>query len=469
MLLTITYRGDHATDLGFLLFKNPKRPQEFELNYGKAYVFYPEASDRVCTAALLLDIDPIDLARGKVGSREGGLFDYVNDRPYVSSSFLSTAIARVFGTAMTGRCDKRPELVERELALTATLSTLPCKGDTAMLGRVFEPLGYTVSFETSVLDEKYPQWGDGKYVDLTISGKVRLQNLLRHLYVLIPVFDRRKHYWIGLDEVNKLLRHGEGWLEAHPEKKFITDRYMGGRRNLARIAMEGLQLDRMDEGQAGAVTQEEPFEEAEAAPKAPNLNTRRLSAVVQALKDAGASSVIDMGCGEGNLLSLLVKERGFARIAGMDVSWQALEWARRRLHLDQLPDAQKGRITLFQSSLTYKDERFCGYDAACMVEVMEHLDEGRLPAFEQVLFGETRPRTVVLTTPNLEYNKNYASLGEGELRHGDHRFEWTRKQFEDWAHGVAGRYGYTVALSQIGEEDEAHGTPTQMGVFTLCE
>lgn len=469
MLLTITYRGDHATDLGFLLFKNPQRPQEFELSYGKAYVFYPEAGDEVCTAALLLNIDPIDLARGKVGAKDGGLFDYVNDRPYVSSSFMSTAISRLFGTAMTGRCDKRPELVEQELDLTATVSTLPCTGNTEMLNRVFEPLGYNVSFDCSVLDPKYPEWGDGKYVDLTISGRVRLQALLRHLYVLIPVFDCKKHYWIGRDEVDKLLRHGEGWLEAHPEKKFITGRYMGGRRSLTRIAMEGLQLDRMDDGQAGAIALEDPLDEAEAVVKPPNLNTRRLTTVVQALKDAGATSVIDMGCGEGNLLSLLMKDHSFSRIAGIDVSWQALERASQRLKLDRLPDVQKNRVSLFQSSLTYKDERFCGYDAACVVEVIEHLDENRLSAFEHVLFGEAKPATVVLTTPNLEYNENYLFLNKGNLRHGDHRFEWTRKQFENWAWDVSERYGYKVAISQIGDEDDIHGTPTQMGVFTLCE
>lgn len=468
MLLTITYRGEKATDLGFLLFKNPQRPQAFELSFGKAYVFYPEVGDDVCSAALLLDIDPLDLARGKVGSRDGGLFDYVNDRPYVSSSFLSTAISQVFGTAMTGRCAKRPELVESELDLTASITALPCKGDLEMLNRVFEPLGYSVAYKSTVLDEKYPEWGEGKYVDLTLRGKVRLQALLRHLYVLIPVFDRKKHYWIGRDEVDKLLRHGEGWLEAHPEKNFITNRYMGGRRSLARLALEGLQLDRMDDGQAGAVAREEPEDEENAAPKPPNLNVRRLTAVVQALKEAGASSVIDLGCGEGNLLALLLKDRGFLRIAGMDVSWTALERASQRLKLEWLPDVQKNRITLFQSSLTYKDERFSGYDAACVVEVIEHLDENRLSVFEQVLFGEARPQTVVLTTPNLEYNENYAFLYEGKLRHGDHRFEWTRRQFLDWTRAVAERYGYNVTVSQIGDADENNGTPTQMGVFTLC-
>lgn len=464
MLLTITYKGERATDLGFLLHKNPQRPQVFDLSHGKAYVFYPEANENTCAAALLLDIDPLDLARGKAGSRDGGLFDYVNDRPYVSSSFMSTAISKVYGTAMTGRCDKRQELADSALDLTAAVTMLPCRGETAMLERVFAPLGYAVAFTTSELDEKHPEWGGSRYVDLTISGDVRLQDLLRHLYVLIPVFDRQKHYWVGKEEVEKLLRHGEGWLEEHPEKEFITRRYFARKQGLARLA-----LDRLDNGEAGAgvtVVDAEEADESDETIKKPSLNSRRLTAVVEALKEAGATSVIDMGCGEGNLLQLLMKEKSLAKIAGMDVSFSVLERAYQRLKIDRMPELQKNRLTLFQSSLTYKDDRYAGYAAAAVVEVVEHLDHNRLAAFEQVLFGATKPPVVVLTTPNIEYNENYESLTEGSLRHGDHRFEWTRAEFRQWGDKVATKYGYTVVYSDIGDEDETRGTPTQMGVFT---
>ena len=122
MLLNITYEGNDTTKIGYLLYKNPSRPQIVDLNHGKAYIFYPELSDERTTISLLLDIDPIDLARGKVGSTVGGLFDYVNDRPYVSSSFMSTAISRVFGTAMTGRADDYQELSDSPLNLTAEIT-----------------------------------------------------------------------------------------------------------------------------------------------------------------------------------------------------------------------------------------------------------------------------------------------------------------------------------------------------------
>ncbi|MCL1914673.1 MAG: 3' terminal RNA ribose 2'-O-methyltransferase Hen1 [Eubacteriaceae bacterium] len=445
MILTITYTGKDTSDLGFLLFKNPNRPQVFQLSFGKAYVFYPEVSDERTTAALMLDIDPIHLARGKPGSRDGGLFDYVNDRPYVSSSFMSTAISRVFGTAMSGRSDERQELSDCALDLSARIAMLPCRGDQEKLASVFEPLGYETSYEPFVADDAFPGWGESKYVNLVVSGKVRLRDLLKHLNVLIPVFDLQKHYWVGEDEVKKLLRLGEGWLGEHPEKAFITSRYLNRRRALASMAFEQLAEGRMEPATA----------------REPNLNDKRLESVVEILKKSGASRVIDIGCGEGSLLALLVKDPQFASLAGVDVSLAALKRAKTKLRLEGASESMASRISLFQGSLGYKDSRFSGYDAACVIEVIEHLDPSRLAAFERVLFEYAQPGLVVLTTPNKEYNQNY---GIG-LRHGDHRFEWTRDEFHKWARLVAGKHGYEVSFSGIGDIEGVLGAPTQMGVF----
>ena len=464
MLFTITYTGQNTQELGYLLHKNPYRPQSFELNYGHAYVFYPELSNERTTAALLLDIDPIDLARGRIDSGGGGLFDYVNDRPYVSSSFLSTAISKVFGTAIAGRADEHQELSDSCLDLTAGLTMLPCRGSPEMLNRVFEPLGYKVSYEVFDEDENFPVWGKSRYVNLVISGKVRLRDLLKHIYILVPVFDRQKHYWIGGDEVEKLLRIGGDWLSNHPEKEFIAGRYLKHLRPLVNKAFE--RLVSSDEGS------EEGFPDALAAEEIPEkklrLNTRRLGSVVAALKNSDTKSVIDMGCGNGALISLLLKEKQFAHIAGMDVSHMALEYAREKLGLERAGDSLRERITLFQSSITYKDIRFEGYDAACVTEVVEHLDPPRLTAFEKVLFGYAKPPLVILTTPNREYNIRYENLNESTLRHSDHRFEWTRAGFQQWAKNVAEKYSYTVQFSEVGDSDEALGAPTQMGVFTKC-
>ena len=219
MLLTISTTHQPATDLGHLLRKNPARVHSFSQSYGTAHVFYPEASVERCTVALLVDIDPIGLVRnrrGPAGERRT-LEQYVNDRPYVASSFLSVAIADVFSSAMAGKSKERQELAETPLPLQANIAVLPCRGGDVFLRRLFEPLGYKVSAERFPLDEKFPDWGESSYFKVALDALIPLRQLLSHLYVLLPVLDNDKHYWVGDDEVAKLLRHGEGWLAAHPE------------------------------------------------------------------------------------------------------------------------------------------------------------------------------------------------------------------------------------------------------------
>ena len=457
MLLTITYTGENTQDLGYLLHKNPSRPQEFALHYGKAYVFYPEVSDTRTTAALLMDIDPIDLARGKIGSAEGGLFDYVYDRPYVCSSFMSTAISKVFGTAMSGRSKERQELADTPLCLTARIYMLAAANQN-MIPEIFEPLGYTTEVETFLNDDKFFRWGQSRYVNLTLTGTVRLKELLNHLYVLIPVFDMQKHYYISSEEIDKLLSHGQGWLKEHPKREYIASRYLNRRRGLVNKA-----LARLNDESAP----EEP-EREEVKENKPKLNQLRLQMVTDAVLSCGAKSVIDMGCGEGSLVRMLIRQKQLEKVAAFDVSFSALERCRAKLKIDRMHETLENKLELFQSSLTYRDKRFEGFDCACVIEVIEHLDESRLAAFARVLFGFSRPRTVILTTPNIEYNANYEHMKENSFRHGDHRFEWSRDQFSAWTRGICEEYGYTAEIKEIGETDREKGAPTQMGVFALC-
>lgn len=474
MLLTITYAGKQTQDLGYLLHKNPYRAQSFDLSFGNAYVFYPEVSDEKTTAALLLDINPIDLARGKLGSREGGLFDYVNDRPYVSSSFMSTAMVKIFGTAMNGRCDKKQELADTPLDLTACIHMLPCRGTEELPKEIFEPLGYTVEAKPYILDEKFPDWGSSAYIDLTLRGTVKLSDLLNHLYVLIPVFDKQKHYYISADEIEKLLKHGEGWLTNHPERNKIVNRYFGYNRRFANRAIDRLiESEPVDAADLNdeAEEQEEELEAAEPVEvkeRRISLNKQRLEAVKNAVIESGASSVIDLGCGECRLTSMLLEEKQIKRVCAADVSVRVLEKAKSYLRYDRMPPFKKDKLTLMQASLTYKDLRFSGFDAACVVEVIEHLDPQRIPAFERVVFEVAVPNTVIVTTPNKEYNAKYEFLCEGSLRHNDHRFEWTRAEFAEWTEHICETFGYTVERSEIGEIDEELGAPTQMGVFRRC-
>lgn len=464
MLLTITTTYSPATALGYLLHKHPERFQSFDLSFGKASVFYPEASLERCTAALLLDVDPVGLVRKQPGQGYQ-LEQYVNDRPYVASSFLSVAIAQVFGSALAGRCKDQPELAQTPIPLIAKLSVLPCKSGEAFLRRLFEPLGYTVTTEVQALDEQFPDWGNSPYFTVELQGTVRLQDLLSHLYVLIPVLDDEKHYWVGDDEVDKLLRHGEGWLATHPEQQQIAKRYLKRQGRLVRTAIAQL----VEEDNSDPDDTQEKHELEEAAVEKPiSLNQQRLEAVLAVLKASGARRVLDLGCGEGRLLKELLQDKTFEEIVGVDVSYRALEIAQERLHLDWLTEQQRQRIKLIQGSLTYRDQRLSGYDAATVVEVIEHLDQPRLAGFERSLFEFARPTTVVMTTPNFEYNVKFENLPAGKLRHKDHRFEWIRAEFQAWANRVAERFGYRVEFLPVGLEDAEVGAPTQMGVFTLA-
>lgn len=466
MLLTITYRGtaeSPATDLGYLLHKNPGRLHELELSFGKAYIFYPEASEGSCTAALLLDVDPVGLVRGRTGSSGEGfsLEQYVNDRPYVASSFMSVALAKAFGTALSGRSKERPDLAEAPLPLTVHIAALPCKEGDDFLRKLFEPLGYQVTLEGYQLDEKFPEWGASPYYTVELAGQVRLRDLLTHLYVLIPVLDDEKHYWVGEDEIEKLLKFGAGWLAAHPEREAITNRYLKRQRHLTTAALARLAEGTPDDDVAEEV---HDLEETLVEEKI-SLNRQRLGSVMSVLKASGAKRILDLGCGEGRLLRLLLEDRSFTEIVGVDVSYRVLEKAKERLHMDRMPERQKERIKLVHGSLTYKDARLSGYDAAAVVEVIEHLDPPRLAAFERVLFEFARPGVVVMTTPNREYNSMWESLPAGRFRHRDHRFEWSRAEFQGWATGVAEKFGYSVRFLPVGPEDAVVGSPTQMAAF----
>lgn len=466
MLLTITTTHSPATDLGYLLHKNPARFQSFDLSFGEAHVFYPEATPERCTAVLLVEVDPIQLVRGKdsAGGEGFGLQQYVNDRPYVASSFMSVAIAEVFGTALQGRSKDRQALADTPIPLQATLAVAPVRGGEVFLQRLFEPLGYAVQAEGYPLDERFPEWGSSPYYKVEIAGAVRLRDLLSHLYVLIPVLDDDKHYWVGQDEIDKLLRHGSAWLPSHPARDVIADRYLARQRSLTREALARLTL-------LGEATDPDEVEESHAREEAAieeriSLHEERHGAVLAVLRAGGARSVLDLGCGEGRLLQALLPDRRFERITGMDVSHRTLERAARRLRLDRLPAVQRERVSLLHGSLTYRDRRLEGYDAATVVEVIEHLDPSRLAAFERVLFEHARPTTVIVTTPNIEYNVTWESLPAGKLRHRDHRFEWTRSEFHGWAERIATRHGYRVRVVPIGPEHPEFGTPSQMGVFT---
>ncbi len=464
MFLSLTTTTKPATDLGFLLHKNPDSVRSVPLWFGQAHVFFPEATEERCTAALLLEVDPVGLVRRRGrGVEAGSLEPYVNDRPYVTSSFMSVALAKVFGTAMSGRSADRPQLAETPIPLEVNIPVLACRGDADLVQRLFEPLGYDVSASGIPLDEQFDEWGMSPYLDVRLETTARLADVLNHLYVLLPVLDDLKHYWVTEDEIEKLLRRGEGWLRSHPESELIARRYLRHQEGLAREALARL----LEEDQTDPDLSEQLRDrEEEQVEERIGLRDQRIGAVLAALRGAGARRVLDLGCGDGRLLQAMLRDGSFEKVVGVDVSFAALERAARRLHMNEMPPKQRERIELLQSSLTYRDRRMEGFDAAAVVEVIEHLDPSRLGAFERALFGVARPTTVVITTPNAGYNVRFERLPAGSLRHRDHRFEWTRAEFQDWAERAGERYGYAVAFLAVGPEDEEVGPPTQMGVLS---
>jgi 3' terminal RNA ribose 2'-O-methyltransferase Hen1 len=471
MLLTISTTQNPATDLGFLFHKHPDRVQVFEMTGGRTHIFYPEATEQRCTIALLLDIDAINLVRQlKAPSGNLALQHYVNDRLYVASSFMSHAISSVFASALNGKCEKRPELVEQKMPFEVCISVVKVKGGEGFLRTVFEPLGYEIEAKNYILDDVFTEWGQSNYFTLMLRNTLTVKELLSHLYVLLPVFDSEKHYYIGKDEVEKLLAKGEGWLLTHPHKEAIVKRYLRNIGSLTKLAMSQLieVVEKSDDLEIEDDLNENlPPSVLATKEKRKNLHVQRLECALEVLIKSGASSVLDLGCGEGRLTQMLMKIGQFDKILGMDVAISELQKAKERLYYDTLPPRQKERIKLIQGSLTFRDKRLEGYDAAALIEVIEHLDLERLSSLERNVFEFAKPKTVVVTTPNGEYNINYDNLNPDHFRHDDHRFEWSRTEFKAWTSKICEKYGYSVAISGVGENDEIVGTPSQMAVFNL--
>ena len=459
MLLTITTTRAPATDLGYLLHKHPGRVQSFEVASGTAHVFYPEAADGLCTAALLLEVDPVALVRGTGDS----VTHYVNDRPYAASSLLAVALKRVFGTALTGRCEARPELAATPIPLEIRVPALRCGGGPELAGRVFGPLGWDVRASPVPLDP--PEWGASPYLDLVLTGTVRLADALNHLYVLLPALDDAKHYWVAGDEVEKLVRAGSGWLAAHPEKELIARRYLAHRRELTELALARLaDADDLDPADLDNAVPDDtvPGEEAPAL-----LAARRREAVLAVLREAGVRSVADLGCGDGALTAALLRDSAFTRVVATDVSARALRMAARRLKPDLMPESAAcpaGAVPVLAdlpgraAGGTGRGGADGGYRAR---------GPARLAAVERAVFGLAAPGMVVVTTPNREHNAEYGMPG-GALRHPDHRFEWNRAEFGEWASRVAAAYGYRVRMAAAGPVSAAAGPATQLAVFTAA-
>jgi len=453
-----------ARDLGHLLHKHPDRVHVRDVGTGALTVFFAERDDAQTRAVMHHAVDPVALVRGKAGpgsgarggSGEGLLAQYVNDRPYAANSLLSVALGRGIGQALSGRSRERPELAVRALPFEIRVVSLAVHGDADLVTRIFAPLGYAV--EALALGET----GLRAVFDLRLGITARLCDVLGQLAVLVPVLDDAKHYWVDDTEIDKLLARAGPWLAAHPERDLIMRRALKHRRDLVDTARA--RIDAEAALQADSVQGETVA--AGLRPQGRRLHDARLDMVAGIIAQAGARSVLDLGCGEGRLIRRLLAAPAIKRILGVDPALRLLETAHARLDLDGAGEALRRRVQLQPGSLTYADRRWRGFDAAALVEVIEHIEPARLPALEAALFGDARPGIVVVTTPNRAHNAAFAGLDPGDLRHHDHRFEWNAAEFGAWAGRVAAAHGYGFEIRPIGEADPVHGAPSQCALFT---
>ncbi|MCC5884498.1 MAG: methyltransferase domain-containing protein [Halomonas sp.] len=196
-----------------------------------------------------------------------------------------------------------------------------------------------------------------------------------------------------------------------------------------------------------------------------DLHQERLQQVAALLRGSGARRVLDLGCGSGGLLQYLLRDPQFEQVVGLELSGELL--AQAKMRLEKLPGSEHGRLALICGSYAEPRPTLAGFCAAAMVETVEHVPPGKLSQVERAVFGVLRPGRLVLTTPNHDYNPLFG-LARGEFRDPDHRFEWTRDRFRDWARGVASRNGYRVSLSGMGEWHPDLGQPSHLAVFELA-
>ncbi len=461
MFLALQAQISPGQDLGYLLHKHPDAHYQQESSLGLAHVFYPEVLADSATAVLMLEVDTIGSLRSK-RKQHLGMEQYINDRPYVAGSLLSVAIAQHLGSALNGHSRERPERVDEALPLTLTLAAVASRGGPEWFQTLFEPLGYQWQVEryaypgvqsTSDID-KSPE---SPYYTLTLKHCLPLNQALSHLYVLLPVLDRHKHYFYGPDEVDKLLRHGQGWLEKHPAQEQIAQRYLAHRRSFATDALQQLMAE---------PTPAPDHSSRESQLEAPlTLNQLRIQAIVDFINSKNPHRVIDLGCGEGRILEAILKQTHTPQVIGVDVSPQELERAEKRLKLEWMTESQLERLKLYQSSALYRDQRLAGADCLLLIEVIEHLESYQLERLARVVFGESAAQNILITTPNRDYNSVFG-MAINQLRHPDHRFEWSQSEFKDWCQQQAERYGYTLQIDGIGPQDPESGHPTQSACFS---
>ncbi|MDN4617361.1 3' terminal RNA ribose 2'-O-methyltransferase Hen1 [Paenibacillus sp. PsM32] len=479
MYLTIKATGEHANMISHLLAKNPHNLYDRTEKGARVRLVYTSFEPHDTEAILFVTPDPIELVKGTPDHYD--ITQYINDRELAVSSLFCSYIRPALGTALNGK-PKADYMnwVDYQFDLQMTFGPVASDLPDHVVESLFQPLGYEVQMERGEIDYSFDLKNRSTVRHIQISGQQTLQQMLRQVYILIPVLDNYKHYYINEDEIERLRRYGEGWLSTHPQHDLMIKRSLRFAPLIKEYEQQVANDASMDtllteisthsvEDATAQAESAEPLEiidglETTIEPPVVRLNELRYRAIVEQVSLLPQrKQVIDFGAGEGKLSVRLGQIEGVEQVWAVEPSMQSqLRAIDRFAKLEGRTDDVIPVITT--GSLFYRDERWIDQDVIILCEVIEHINEVRLPQVIHTLFTDYRPQTLIITTPNREYNEVY-DMDTEEIRHADHRFEWTRAEFEQYCTQWIQNRPYTFTISGIGEKHEQYGQPTQMVVF----
>ena len=419
MQLSIYSKTKEAKAISYLLAKNPNNVYErYSKNHAVRFVYH-KMSDEELYATIFVTPDPLALVNHE---KAYDITHYINDREFAVSTIFLSLIRSALGTALNGKPKEEYETyVQQPFPFTFEIGPVSTSMSDEDIYALWQPLGYDVSIQV-ISNEKRARF-------LILTNTITLQQALQQIFILIPVMDDYKHYFIDEKEQERLERYGEGWLDTHPMRNIIYKRALRFRHLLNEAPKE----------------------------KHTSLNTMRYEAIVNQVKQLQHSIVIDMGAGEGKLTEQLAQIKTIDKLYAVDPSNAALMKMTKRFS-----DAEFSVTPTIQwGSLYYEEDNFRKADVFILCEVIEHINEDRLPQLMHLITDTYAPKSIIITTPNAEYNRVYELQ---QMRHDDHRFEWTRAQFKAWCSKVSPQY--ELHFEGIGVEHPAYGTPTQMCVMT---
>ena len=446
MQLTIRATGDNVKAVSYLLAKNPNNLYERNHKGHAVRMFYSLFTDTVLELTVFVTPDPLTLMQQSSNAYD--ITHYINDREFAVSSIFTSLIRSAFGTALNGQPKENyVQWVNQPFLFDFGIGPVVTDLSDEKIRRLFEPLGYEVGIEYGETNYAFQMKVKSTARYLTLTGNVTLQKGLQQLFVLIPVLDNYKHYFIDENEIEKIKRYGEGWLDTHPEKTFIIQKALRFKEVYSLL----------EERKENNTSQEKSVSSKV------RLNELRYKRIVEVVSNLPVKkSVVDLGSGEGKLAVQLGFIDGVQEILAVEPSEKEQLKARRRF------EKVKDRTAFVEptpmwGSLFYYDERLKNKDVIILCEVIEHIDEERLPKIMDLLLRDYKPGVLLITTPNREYNEVYDM--QDAKRHDDHRFEWTRAEFEQWCAEKNQSGHYELTFDGIGEMHAIHGFPTQMCLF----